>query len=97
MAELGDLDSLLKDFGDGRRFYAVRAKQYQDAWAERGKKDDTGNLIGREWAPLVKLRDDLEKLRGTSKVTQEKLGGKFDACTFFYDTAQERRTALVFI
>ena len=95
VAELGELDALLKDFGDGRRFYAVRTKQYQDASAELDKKDDTGNLIGREWSPLVKLRDDLDKLRGNSRVTQEKLTGKFDACAFFYDLALERRTAAI--
>ncbi len=95
VAELGDLDELLKDFGDGRHLYEVRAKQYQDAEAEFAKQDATSELIGRDWSPLVELHERIDKVRGEAKATEEKLGGKFDACAYFYDRALERRTGLI--
>ena len=95
VTELADLDDLLKDFGDGRRNYEVRAKQYQDAEAEMAKEDPSGSLLGRDWAPLVELHERVDKARGEAKTTQEKLGGKFEACTYFYDRAIERRTGVI--
>ncbi len=95
VTELTDLDDLLKDFGDGRRFYEVRVKQYQDAETELAKDDGAGNLLGRDWSPLVELRERVDKARAESKTTQEKLGGKFDACTYFYDRALEKRTGAI--
>ncbi len=95
VTELTDLDDLLKDFGDGRRNYEVRVAQYQNAEAEMNKSDGGGSLIGRDWAPLVDLKDRIDKARGESRNTQEKLGGNFGACTFFYDRALERRTAAI--
>ncbi len=91
VAELAELDDLLKDFGDGRRFYEVRAKQYVDAEAEGSKADGGGSLLGRDWNLLAELRERIDKVRGDSKTTQEKLGGKFDACAYFYDRAYEKR------
>ncbi len=95
VAELGDLDDLLKDFGDSRRFYEVRLTQYQNAEAELLKDDGTGSLLGRDWSPLVELKERIDKARGESKATQEKLGGKFDAAAYFYDRALEKRTGTI--
>ncbi len=83
VTELADLDDLFKDFGDGRRLYEVRAKQYQEAEAESSKEDPAGSLLGRDWSPLVDLREHLDKATGVAKATQEKLGGKFEACAYF--------------
>ena len=95
VTELGELDDLLKDFGDGRRFYEVRVKQYQDAESELVKEDGAGSLLGRDWSPLVEVRERVDKARAESKTTQEKLGGKFDACTYFYDRAVEKRSLTI--
>ena len=95
VTELAELDDLLKDFGDGRRIYEVRTKQYQDAAAEFAREDAVGSLIGRDWSPLLELHERVDKARGESKGAQDKLGGKFDACTYFYDRALERRTNVV--
>lgn len=95
VTELADLDDLLKDFGDGRRLYEVRTKQYTDAEAEFAKDDAGGSLLGRDWSPLVELRERIDKARGEVKTTQEKLGGKFEAVAYFYDRALERRTAII--
>ena len=91
VTELDDLDNLLKDFGDGRRLYEVRTTQYQTAENELAKNDNTGSLLGRDWVPLVEVKEQLDKARGEAKTTQEKLGGKFEACAYFYDRAQEKR------
>ena len=80
VTELATLDALLKDFGDGRRMYEVRTKQYADAEAEAAREDDAGSLLGRDWGPLVALRERI---------------GKFDACAYFYDRALERRTGVL--
>jgi hypothetical protein len=95
VAELGELDNLLKDFGDGRRMYEVRTKQYQDAAAELAREDPAGSLIGHDWSPLVELHERIGKAREEAKGPQEKLGGKFDACAYFYDRALERRTGVI--
>ena len=95
VTELASLDDLLRDFGDGRRLYEVRTKQYQEAEAESSKEDPAGSLLGRDWSPLVDLRDHLDKAVGVAKATQEKLGGKFEACTYFYARALERRTGVI--
>ncbi len=95
VTELADLDDLLKDFGDGRRLYEVRTKQYTDAEAEFAREDAAGSLLGRDWSPLVELRERLDKARGETKTTQEKLGGKFEAAAYFYDRALERRTGII--
>lgn len=92
VAELAGLDDLLKDFGDGRRAYEVRDKQYNDAAAEFAKEDPSGSLLGRDWGALVDLRARVDKLRADGKATQEKLGGKFEACSYLYDRAVERRS-----
>ena len=95
VTELATLDALLKDFGDGRRMYEVRTKQYADAEAEAVREDDAGSLLGRDWGPLVALRERIDKARAASQATQEMLGGKFDACAYFYDRALERRTGVL--
>ena len=95
VTELASLDALLKDFGDGRRMYEVRTKQYADAEAESAREDDAGSLLGRDWGPLVALRERIDKARAASQATQEMLGGKFDACAYFYDRALERRTGVL--
>ncbi len=92
VTELASLDDLLKDFGDGRRFYEVRARQYQEAEAAASKEDTIGSLLGRDWSPLVDLHDSLDKAASVAKATQEKLGGKFEACAYFYARALEKRT-----
>ena len=92
VAELDDLDALLKDFGDGRRLYEVRTTQYQTAESELAKNDNTDNLLGRDWSPLVDVKEHIDKARAESRTTQEKLGGAFGACAYFYDRAQEKRT-----
>ncbi len=92
VTELDDLDHLLADFGDGRRMYEVRTTQYTTAEAELAKNDNTGDLLGRDWAPLVDVKEQVDKARGEAKTTQEKLGGKFEACAYFYDRALEKRT-----
>ena len=91
VTELTDLDDLLKDFDDTRRNYEVRVKQYTDAEAETNREDAAGSLLGRDWTPLVEAKDQIDKARAESKTTQEKLGGKFDACTYFYDRAFDKR------
>ena len=95
VTELASLDDLLKQFGDGRRFYEVRAKQYQEAEAASSKEDPAGSLLGRDWGPLVDLHDSLDKAGAVAKATQEKLGGKFEACAYFYARALEKRTAAI--
>lgn len=95
VTELADLDDLLKDFGDGRRNYEVRVAQYQNAEAEMNRDDGAGSLLGRDWAPLVELKDRIDKARSEAKNTQEKLGGNFGACAYFYDRALERRTGVI--
>ncbi len=91
VTELDDLDNLLKDFGDGRRMYEVRTTQYQTAEGELAKNDNVSDLLGRDWAPLLDVKEHLDKARGEAKTTQEKLGGAFGACAYFYDRAQDKR------
>ena len=95
ITELPELDTLLGDFGDGRRNYEVRLTQYQNAEAEMNQTVGEGNLLGHDWSPLVEAKEQIDKTRSEARNTQEKLGGKFDAAAYFYDRALERRTQTI--